>query len=116
MEFLIDENLPRSIAETTAEESFHAVWVGDVLHGRPDSEILDRLRQTEEILVTRDVRFANMVGAEMARAQDLSGVILIREQNLNTIYTIWESYLRAPGAVEGLVVLTARGVRRHRFR
>ena len=94
---------------------FEAVWVGDLLHGESDDVIMARLRETGEVLVTRDVRFANMVGASMASASGLRGVVLIREQNPTWMVRIWTSFLSDPGTVEGLVVLTRKGIRRHRF-
>ena len=115
MRFLVDENLPRSIAESVARTPFEAIWVGDLLHGEPDGVIMERLRQSGELLVTRDVRFANMVGASMASSSDLGGVVLIREQNPGWMLRIWISFLSDPGTVEGLVVLTRKGIRRHRF-
>jgi predicted nuclease of predicted toxin-antitoxin system len=114
--FLVDENLPRSIAERARGASHEATWVGDVLHGEPDSVILSRLRETGEVLVTRDVRFANMVGATMARVDDFSGVVLIREQSPQAMKAAWERFLADPGTIAGLVVLTQGGTRRHVFR
>ncbi len=115
MRFLVDENLPRSIAGAVEKTPFDATWVGEVLHGEPDGVIMERLRETGEVLVTRDVRFANMVAASMASSSDLGGVVLIREQNPGWMRRVWNSFLADPGKVDGLVVLTRKGVRRHRF-
>ena len=116
MRFLVDENLPRSIAEHARQASHDAVWVGDILHGQPDSVILARLRETGEVLVTRDVRFANMVGATMARTEEINGVVLIREQSPQLMKKVWERFLAEAGTVAGLVVLSQKGTRRHLFR
>ena len=115
MRFLVDENLPRSITQLAIEAGFEATWVGDVLHGQADEVIMERLRASGEILVTRDVRFANMVGASMAQSATYQGVVLIREQNLDRMRAAWVSFLRTPGTVVGLIVITRGGVRRHRF-
>jgi uncharacterized protein YaiI (UPF0178 family) len=97
------------------DAGFEATWVGDVLHGQADVVIMERLRESGEILVTRDVRFANMVGASMVRSPAYRGVVLIREQNLDRMRSAWVSFLQTPGTVDGIIVITGSGVRRHRF-
>jgi predicted nuclease of predicted toxin-antitoxin system len=116
VQFLVDENLPRAVADLATGSDHQASWVGDVLHGATDRVILQRIRETGEILVTRDVRFANMVAASMVYSDELSGVVLIRKQNLDAAKAIWSEFLAEPGEISGVVVLTGKGTRRHRFR
>lgn len=116
MRFLVDENLPRTIASLAEEAGFEATWVGDVLHGEPDGVILRRLRNAGEVLVTRDERFANMGGSNMAAPVAYHGVVLIREQSPEWMRRVWQSFLKNPGDLAGLIALTRKGVRRHHFR
>ena len=43
MRFLVDENLPRSIAESTVGTPFEAIWVGDVLIREQNPEWMRRV-------------------------------------------------------------------------
>ncbi len=76
---------------------------------------MERLLNSGEILVTRDIRFANMIGAFMATTSTLGGVILIREQDIVLIKKLWRSFLEDPDNIMGMIVLTKRGTRRRSF-
>jgi predicted nuclease of predicted toxin-antitoxin system len=115
MRFLVDENLPWDLVSMARERGFEAAWVRDILPGAKDSVILDRLRAANEILVTRDVRFANLIFNLMNAGDPLFGVVLIREQSLKAIRKGWIRYLTEwPGELEGITVVSEGRMRRHR--
>ena len=113
--FLIDENLPRALVAMAREHDKQARWVREVMPGATDRQILDRLSQSEEILVTRDIRFANLILALMAHQSFLSGAVLIREQRMKTIRQAWQRYLDQGADYEhALIVLEAHRTRMRR--
>ncbi len=116
MKFLVDENLPYDVASTAVEHGHSAHWVHDFFPGAPDSEVLARLRSTGEILVTRDIRFANLVTELLVVDAALAGVILIREQRLERIRKAWLRCLLAGHEPRGITVVTAEKMRFRRFR
>lgn len=91
---LIDENLPRQLVEEAHEHGHEARWVRDIMPGRSDRTILEKLRTSGERLVTRDVRFANMVFARMGMDATIPGVVLIREQRMRHIRSAWQRYVK----------------------
>ena len=113
MSFLIDENLPSDLTSLARTRGIEASSVRDVLPGAKDSIILDRLRETGEVLVTRDIRFANLVVLSAASGVTVGGVVLIREQGVEKIREAWNRFLAAPQEAVGITVLTAA---RSRFR
>jgi predicted nuclease of predicted toxin-antitoxin system len=59
--FLVDEDLPRTLAPSLREAGFFAEDVRDVgLGGRSDSEIIRCAKDERRILVTRDVALASL--------------------------------------------------------
>src|SRR5438046_1509175 len=59
MRFLLDEHIPRSLANRITDLGHIVEDVRDVgLRGRPDTEIFDHARQSDAIIVTRDRGFA----------------------------------------------------------
>lgn len=112
MRFLIDENLPESLCAAAVRRGYEASWVHTVMGGAPDVDILERLRASAGTLVTRDVRFANLVLFSMTADTGLEGAVLIREQRLETIEAAWGRYLDGDVAPRRtVVVIDARGVR-----
>ena len=77
--------------------------------------LLAVLEQTGEILVTRDVRFANLVLGLMASGVSLSGAVLIRENSVKAVRVAWRSFLVRGTEVKGLVVLTRDKIRIRRL-
>lgn len=60
MRFLIDENMPRSLAAIISNFGFQADDVRDIgLRGRPDAEVLAAAAVLDAIIVTRDRGFKN---------------------------------------------------------
>jgi predicted nuclease of predicted toxin-antitoxin system len=109
--FLIDENLPVKIVQAAQDKGISVQWVRDVLPGAKDSAILERLRSQTEVLVTRDIRFANLVLNLIASGVDLPGVILIREQHVEKMYRAWMRFLETPQEPRGLAVVTESKIR-----
>lgn len=117
MRFLVDENLPRDLVDIARDHGIEAAWVRDIMPGARDLLIVERLRSQPEILVTCDVRFANMIFNLTSAGELLSGVVLIREQGLKAIRKGWRQYLGEwRGAQEGVVVISEGRIRRHRLR
>ena len=113
--YLVDENLPEALVTNSLRCGVHAAWVGTVLHGADDGRILARLKDTGEVLVTRDIRFANFVAASMALDSTLAGVVLIREKRMTQVLESWARLLSNPVDGRALVILTRdrTRVRRH---
>lgn len=60
MNFLVDENMPRTLAPQIVELGFNVQDVRDIdLRARPDSEVMDEAIATDAIIITRDRGFAN---------------------------------------------------------
>ena len=114
--FLIDENLPASFVDMASEHGWPSVWVRDVMPGAADQRILQRLKSTREMLVTRDVRFANIVLRLMVLEVSLAGVVLIREERLRHMQAAWRRYLEHNPILEDALIVADRHqlrVRRH---
>lgn len=61
-EFLIDEDLPRSLAPELRAAGFDTQDVRDIgLRGMPDDVVLASARSANRILVTGDLGFANLL-------------------------------------------------------
>ena len=111
MKFLIDENLPADFAAIAAAAGHEAKWVRDLARGAKDRVILDRLRSRGEILVTHDVKFANMVLA-LTATQGVPGmVVLVREQLTGRLRDAWRQFLEHPREIHGIVVVSADRLR-----
>jgi predicted nuclease of predicted toxin-antitoxin system len=60
MNFLVDENMPRSLAPQIAALGFDVQDVRDIgLKGHPDTEVMETATITDAIIITRDRGFAN---------------------------------------------------------
>jgi predicted nuclease of predicted toxin-antitoxin system len=58
--FLVDENMPRTLAPQIVELGFNVQDVRDIgLRARPDSEVMEAAIATDAIIITRDRGFAN---------------------------------------------------------
>ncbi len=111
MRFLIDENLPEILAQSAREKGHKSVWIRNIHPGLPDDEILTRLRSTGEILVTRDIRFANLVLALKTAGEKKLGVVLIREQKMELVQKVWNNFLSKPISFQGIVVIKEQRIR-----
>lgn len=115
MRFLVDENLPEDLVHYSQEKGYESIWVHAIMPGSPDREILHRLQTTGEILVTRDIRFANLVLSLITSGVKFGGVVLIREQKMEAIQKAWIYFLSPPKLLGGFVVLTEKRIRRHQI-
>ena len=112
-QFLVDENLPRSLAARLNAAGLVAQDVRDLgFRGAPDEEIFDFARSQRLILLTADLGF----GALMRAYPDAPGAVLVRVPNdwptaaVNEL--IEKSLLRLPEIVPGsLVVIEPERVR-----
>lgn len=60
MNFLVDENMPRTLAPQIADLGFSVHDVRDIgLRARPDNEVMDEAISADAIIITRDRGFAN---------------------------------------------------------
>jgi predicted nuclease of predicted toxin-antitoxin system len=60
MNFLVDENMPRSLAPQIVSLGFLVQDVRDIsLRARPDDEVMEAAIATDAIIITRDRGFAN---------------------------------------------------------
>lgn len=60
MNFLVDENMPRSLAAKIAEMGFLVQDVRDIgLTGHPDNEVMQAAIAADAIIITGDRRFAD---------------------------------------------------------
>lgn len=85
-----------------------------MLPGARDAEILARMRAEGEALVTRDVRFANLVATLSVVDASVTAVVLIREQRLEDIRRAWPRLLSSLREFRGIAVVTRDGVRYRR--
>ena len=111
MTFLVDENLPFDLVQLARDRGLDALWVRGVMPGAKDSLILERLGERREVLVTRDIGFANLVFSQMVVGVPLEGAVLIREERLEVIQQVWSDFLLDKPTFRGIAVLTAKGVR-----
>ncbi len=78
MEFLVDENLPRSLAPRLRAAGFKVQDVRDLgLRGAPDETIFEFARSSGLVLVTGDLGF----GGRLRAMPDSPGVVLARLPN-----------------------------------
>ena len=60
MNFLVDENMPRTLAPQIASLGFSVQDVRDIgLRGRPDTEVMNAAIANDAIIITRDRGFVN---------------------------------------------------------
>ena len=76
MSFLIDANLPRSVAVLLASLGHHVEFARDIgLAAAPDREIAARAKLTGAILLTRDLDFANI---RLYPPEEYAGLVVLR--------------------------------------
>lgn len=113
---LVNENLPLQLVQRAREHGHEARWVRNIMPGASDRRILTEILSSKEHLVTRDVRFANTVFARIGMEEELSGIVLIREQRMKHIRTAWDRYIkRDEYPVRALIVLEVHRTRIRRF-
>ncbi len=74
-DFLVDEDLPRSLAEALRQAGHTAIDVRDIgLRGRPDSEIRDHAAGNNLTVLTGDLEYGNLLRFPHHR----SGTVIVR--------------------------------------
>ena len=116
MRLLLDENMPAFCVEKARSRGHSVKWVRDLMPGAADDVILDRMRETGETLVTRDVRFANLCFSLVSASRLSSPVVLIKAQVLVDLHLAWDLFLDRDTEPPGIVVVSPRGVRIRRAR
>ncbi|MCK4397011.1 DUF5615 family PIN-like protein [candidate division WOR-3 bacterium] len=95
MEFLIDEDLPRSVGNLLRRAGHEAIDVRDIgLRGAPDSEIASYAQSHNLCLLTGDTGFADIRNYP---PKEYSGIIVIytpREATAKYILEIIEGFLK----------------------
>ena len=77
--FLVDEDLPRSLARTLRQAGLDADDVRDVgLHGKSDDQVFEYATSRSRILLTADLGFANILRFPLGSH---AGVIVVRFPN-----------------------------------
>lgn len=77
---LIDENLPCSIGDIFRERGFRVICVNEqqTLRGKSDEVIFNYAAETQAVIVTRDLRFANPTRFPLHK---LPGIVVLRFPN-----------------------------------
>jgi predicted nuclease of predicted toxin-antitoxin system len=118
--FLVDENLPRSLAPELRRAGFAAEDVRDRgLGGRDDAEVLAYAISYRRIVMTSDLGLADL--RRLSRGTG-AGVVLVRfprvmptaRLNAAVVAAVWD--LRPETFVGSIVVIAPRGVRVRRAR
>lgn len=80
MFFLIDENLPTSLAEIFMNRGYSVECVRNQkqLQGQPDEVVFNYAVEKDGIIVTRDLGFTNPLRFELSK---LKGIIILRFPN-----------------------------------
>ena len=112
MRFLLDENVPRSLAHAFADRGHDAAPIPERLRSSADSAVLAHARRTRRILVTLDTDFGALVFA--TGRPPPPAVVLLRlppaelAQRLPGVVAAIEAALTSEGA---FVVVDHTGVR-----
>jgi predicted nuclease of predicted toxin-antitoxin system len=103
MRFLIDANLPRSAIGALTARGHQAEFARDVgLGAAPDAQIAERVRQTGEALLTRDLDFADV---RHYPPEKYSGIVVLRLPDHSTtvaIVAVLDRFLAEPRFAESL--------------
>lgn len=75
MNFLVDENVSRRIAERLRQDGHTVVLGQQIAHGKPDHEVLSLAQSLNAIVLTEDNDFGDLV---MRQQLPSAGVILLR--------------------------------------
>ena len=81
MNFLADENVDLPVVNKLRENNYHVDYVAELQPGIPDKGILQIANKNDEILITTDKDFGELVFRQKLINK---GVILLRLHGLNT--------------------------------
>ena len=76
LQFLLDENVPRSLARALSTRGHDAMLLPDTLRGAPDRDVIGEAARSGRILVTLDTDFGTLVF--LRRRRPPPAVVLIR--------------------------------------
>ena len=79
MNFLVDENLGRSIVRVLEQLGHDVMWATSELPGAPDVDVMARAHQEQRVIVSDDTDFGTLVFRDRLAA---AGVILLRMPGL----------------------------------
>src|SRR5579872_7317962 len=98
MLFLIDENLPQSLAPAFENHGHNALHVTSLeqLRGQPDEVIFEYAAAKQLIIVTRDLNFANPIRFNLSR---LAGIVVLRFPNDISMKQLAQDTASAIGAL-----------------
>ena len=93
MQFLINANIGRVVAEHLSEAGYPTVLVADVLpKGTSDETVLSYSVANEYILITRDKSdFGDLV---FRQHRSFIGVVVLRTKTTTNDNEVWQVYLR----------------------
>jgi predicted nuclease of predicted toxin-antitoxin system len=116
MRFLIDANLPRSLAERLRNLGHEVADVRDIGLGRAeDAVIADRARQDAAAIVTRDADFGDIRNYPPVDYAGIPVVDLPNDAHVNVILQIVEDFVRQLDLLQrlpgSLAILDAARVR-----
>jgi predicted nuclease of predicted toxin-antitoxin system len=112
VKFLVDESTGKKLCESLVESGYDAIYVGDVIPGSSDEDVLKLAESEERILITNDKDFGELV---YRLNKPSSGVILLRLKKDTPKTRIEYVFSLLDNMVESLkgkfVVLTEMGYR-----
>lgn len=86
--FLVDESAGKGVAGELKRLGFDAVYVGDIMRGAKDRDVLKRAYGENRVLITNDKDFGELVFKQKIKSK---GVILLRLDDERT--TIKKEYI-----------------------
>lgn len=108
----MDESTGKKLCKNLVEKGFDAVYVGDVIRGSKDEDVLAYAEKEDRILITNDKDFGELV---FRLRRPSGGVILLRlrKDNPSTRTKYLSSLLleQKPELPGKFIVLTERGYR-----
>lgn len=110
--FLVDESTGKRLCEGLIDKGFDAVYVGDIMRGSKDEDVLAYAEKEDRILITNDKDFGELV---FRLRRPVNGVILLRLKKDNP--STRAKYLFAllqklkTELSGGFIVLTEKGYR-----
>jgi predicted nuclease of predicted toxin-antitoxin system len=94
--FLVDEDLPRSLARLLRAAGLDAEDVRDVgLRGRPDTEVLQSAVAQNRVLLTADLGFANLLALPLGSHPGILVARLRNEVQITTLNAVVLDAIRA---------------------
>jgi predicted nuclease of predicted toxin-antitoxin system len=97
--FLVDEDMPRSLAPTLRSHSYDAIDVRDVgLRGSDDTHVFAYAQTHQRVLITEDLGFANIILFPLGTH---AGIIVCRFPNSVPTPTVNQKILDGIAALHG---------------